>query len=61
MNYDYVTVIGDLNIDNDGHTDRHRFLSNMCDVFNLEGGIAWWIAHWLTNMDIPGSNPSRST
>ena len=40
MNYDYVTVIGDLNIDNDGHTDRHGFLSDMCDIFNLENIIS---------------------
>ena len=37
--YDYIALIGDFNIDKDGHTDKHGFLSNLCDVFNLENLI----------------------
>ena len=37
--YDYIAVLGDLNIDKDGLTDRHGFLSNICDIFDLENLI----------------------
>ena len=37
--YDYIAVLGDLNIDKDGFTDRHGFLSNICDIFDLENLI----------------------
>jgi len=39
LKYDYISVIGDLNIDKDGLTDRHGFLSNLCDTFDLENLI----------------------
>ena len=37
--YDYIAILGDLNIDKDGLTDRHGFLSNICDIFDLENLI----------------------
>ena len=37
--YDYIAILGDLNIDKDGLTDRHGFLSNICDIFDFENLI----------------------
>ena len=39
IDYDFIAVIGDFNIDTEGKTDRHGFLSNLCDVFDLENLI----------------------
>ena len=39
IDYDYIALLGDLNIDLEGKTDRHGFLSNLCDVFDLENLI----------------------